>query len=67
MTGCLEDEPEAKEFFYSLNKSHQDYFIKWIDSAKTESTRTKRLAQSVTAFTRKMNYGEMIRWSRNQD
>ena len=58
---CLSDEPAAVAFFSSLAKSHQDYFAKWIDSAKTEQTRIKRIAQSVSALSKKMGYGEMIR------
>jgi hypothetical protein len=63
---CLEDEPEAKSFFESLAPSHQKYFSKWIDEAKTEATRTKRLAQAVEGLCRKMDYGTMIRWGREQ-
>ncbi|MET0394714.1 MAG: YdeI/OmpD-associated family protein, partial [Chitinophagaceae bacterium] len=58
---CLGDEPEALSFFQTLPGSHQRYFSKWIDDAKTEGTRTKRIAQSVTALARHMGYGEMIR------
>jgi Domain of unknown function (DUF1905)/Bacteriocin-protection, YdeI or OmpD-Associated len=58
---CLEDEPKAVAFFNSLAKSHQSYFVKWIDSAKTEGTKIKRIAQSVSALSRNMGYGEMIR------
>lgn len=65
LTECLDDDPQAAEYFYSLNNSHQDYFIKWIESAKTEATKTKRLAMSVTAFSRKMDYGQMIRYHRD--
>jgi uncharacterized protein YdeI (YjbR/CyaY-like superfamily) len=67
LTDCLDDEPEASGYFYGLNNSHQDYFIKWIESAKTETTKTKRLALCITAFTRKMSYGEMIRASRTEN
>lgn len=58
---CLSDEPVGVAFFRSLAKSHQDYFIKWIDSAKTDQTRIKRIAQSVSALSRKLGYGEMMR------
>ena len=58
---CLSDEPGAIVFFKSLAKSHQDYFVKWIDSAKTEPTKVKRIAQAVSALSKKMGYGEMIR------
>jgi hypothetical protein len=58
---CLGDEPEAKKFFTNLTGSHQKYFSKWIDSAKTEPTKAKRIAMAVTALSRKMGYNEMIR------
>jgi hypothetical protein len=58
---CLADEPAANVFFKSLTGSHRRYFSKWIDSAKTEGTRTKRIAQAVTALAKKWGYPEMIR------
>jgi len=58
---CFEAEPEALEFFNSLAKSHRDYFVKWIDSAKTEPTRVKRIVNTVNAMVRRMDYGAMIR------
>ena len=58
---CLDDEPAAAIFFNSLSRSHQMYFSRWIDSAKTEATRTKRIAMTVQAAARKLGYPEMIR------
>lgn len=58
---CLQDDPAAHDFFKSLTGSHQRYFSKWIDSAKTEPTRVKRIAMSVNALAKKWGYGEMIR------
>ena len=58
---CLQDEPEAITYFKTLPGSHQKYFSKWIDSAKTEPTRAKRIAQAVNALSRKQGYAEMIR------
>ena len=58
---CLADEPKALEFFNTFSRSVQNYYSKWIESAKTEPTRTKRIALSVTALSRKMHYTEMIR------
>jgi uncharacterized protein YdeI (YjbR/CyaY-like superfamily) len=57
---CLADEPEALAYFNSLPKSHQNYFGTWIRQAKTEGTRTKRLACVVTAMTRRLNFAEML-------
>jgi hypothetical protein len=58
---CLADEPHALKFFQQLAKSHQNYFTKWIQSAKTEPTKAKRIAQSITALSRRQNFGEMLR------
>ena len=58
---CLADDPAAKTFFESLTGSHQRYFSKWIDSAKTEPTKVKRIAMAVNALAKKWGYGGMIR------
>lgn len=63
---CLADEPGALEHFTLLAKSHQNYFTNYIESAKTDETRTKRIAQAVTAMMRKMDFGEMIRAGKKQ-
>lgn len=62
---CLADEPAAEKFFKTLAGSHQNYFSKWIESAKTEGTRVKRIAMAVNALARKMGYAEMIREGKN--
>lgn len=61
---CLADEPAAQKFFKSLPGSHQRYFSKWIDSAKTLPTKTKRIAQAVNALAKKWGYAEMLRASK---
>ena len=58
---CLADEPRADAFFKTLAGSHQRYFSKWIDSAKTDATRTRRIALAVNALAQGEGYAEMIR------
>ena len=58
---CLQDEPEAMAYFNSLPKSHQQYYSKWIESAKTIETKSKRIVLTVNAALNKMSYAEMIR------
>lgn len=58
---CLADEPQALAHFNQLPKSHQNYFTRWINEAKTEATKTKRIAQAVTALSQGMDFGETIR------
>lgn len=58
---CLMEEEHLMSFFLSFAKSHQNYFIKWINEAKTEVTRTKRLAMTITAMYKKQDFGAMMR------
>ena len=58
---CLDDEPTAKEYFYTLTLSHRTYYSKWIDAAKTEPTRIRRIALAVSAMERSMDFGQMLR------
>jgi len=58
---CLDDAPEARQFFDTLTGSHRNYFSKWIDSAKTEPTRIKRITMAVNALSKKWGFPEMLR------
>ncbi len=58
---CLQDEPKAFENFNAMPKSFQNYYSKWIESAKTEPTKTKRIAVAVSTLAKGMNFSEMIR------
>jgi hypothetical protein len=49
-----------------LPGSHRNYFSKWIDSAKTDATKTKRIAMAVNALSKKWGYPEMMRNSRKE-
>ena len=63
---CFEFDPEALIQFNTLPRSHRDYFINWINSAKTNETRNKRIINTVNAMLRKWDYGTMIRAMRNE-
>ncbi len=58
---CLADEPDAERYFGSLAESHRGYFIKWIDSAKTEPTKAARIVHTLNALVQKMDYAQMLR------
>ena len=58
---CLKEEPEAFSFFNELPKSHQNYFSKWIATARTDATKAKRIARTLNALAQKMNYAQMLR------
>jgi Domain of unknown function (DUF1905)/Bacteriocin-protection, YdeI or OmpD-Associated len=61
---CLADEPAALRFFKSKPPSFQSYYSKWIEIAKTEETRAKRIAMAVSSLAKKIEFGEMLRMQR---
>jgi len=61
---CLADEPAAWAFFNTKTRSFQNYYSKWIESAKTETTRAKRIALAVSSLAKKIEFGEMLRMER---
>lgn len=63
---CFDFDPEAQTQFESLAMSHRNYFIKWIESAKTDETRAKRIVNTVNAMLRKWSYNVMIREMRKE-
>jgi hypothetical protein len=58
---CLRDEPRALAHFKTLSGSHQRYFSKWIEEAKTIETKTKRITMAVVALSSDMGFPEMLR------
>lgn len=62
---CLKDDSKAFAFFKTLPRSHQNYFSKWIESAKTDSTKAKRIAMALNAFLKKQGFPEMLRAQKN--
>ena len=61
---CLKEDPLAMKFFKTLPGSHQRYFSKWIDDAKTMQTKTKRIVMALTAFSKQQGFQEMMRVNR---
>ena len=57
---CMEDDPVAFEYFKKLPASHQHYYSKWIESAKTDTTKAKRIALAMNAFSKKMSFSQMM-------
>lgn len=66
LLSCLADEPAAKKYFDGLPTSHQHYYSKWIETAKTSSTKIKRIAIVVNGLARRMDFGAMLREQRDQ-
>ena len=63
---CLQDEPEAFEYFNNLPQGHRNYYTKWIDSAKTDETKTKRITLVIRTMLLKMDFGAMLRLDREE-
>jgi Domain of unknown function (DUF1905)/Bacteriocin-protection, YdeI or OmpD-Associated len=63
---CMADEPEALEYYNSLPQGHRNYFTKWIETAKTDTTKAKRIALVIKTMIRKMDFGAMLREERDE-
>ncbi len=63
---CLQDEPDALKNFTDLLPSHQQYYSKWIESAKTEVTKVKRIGVVVNGLARGLDFGTMLREERDK-
>ncbi|MGN7989584.1 YdeI/OmpD-associated family protein [Pedobacter sp. 22226] len=61
---CLSEEEHLIRNFLKQPKSHQNYYINWINQAKTEATRTKRLTMTVKAMDKEQDFGAMMRESK---
>lgn len=49
---CLHDEPEALQFYESLDENEQQDYVKWIFSAKSEQTKVDRIAKTLDRLLR---------------
>jgi hypothetical protein len=58
---CLEADADAKTFYYKQPKSHQHYWIKWIESVKGAQARESRLMRATTALAKGFGFAEMLR------
>ncbi len=64
---CLAQEDGLLSTFLAQPKSHRNYFINWLNTAKTEPTRTKRLILIVNAMAKQQDFGLMIRSNREKN
>ncbi|TDG36614.1 DUF1905 domain-containing protein [Pedobacter changchengzhani] len=63
---CLREESHLMQNFIGQPKSYQNYYINWINQAKTETTRTKRIVMTVIAMDKKQDFGTMMRESKEK-
>ena len=63
---CLKDEPDAYTYFKNLPASHQNWFSNWIKAARTQNTKTKRMATVVTSCLHKLSFPEMMKLYRDE-
>ena len=64
LLASLDDAPQAKSKFGTLPKSHQMYYSKWIEAARTTDTKARRIAMTVMAMEKNMSFAEMLRANR---
>ena len=60
MLVCLQDDPRALDFFESLSEGEQNYYLKWVYSAKRTETKVNRLASTVDKLARGLKFNDKV-------
>lgn len=58
---CLEFDAKAKKAFNNMPGSHQRYYSNWVEQAKTEATKAKRIAKTVKGLSLGMSFAEILK------
>lgn len=61
LEACLKEDKVALKQFKTLLLSHQNYFHRYVWSAKGEATKAGRIVNVINAMYKKQNFPEMIR------
>jgi hypothetical protein len=57
---CMKDEPVAYVKFKKLPRSHQNYYSKWVESAKTPETKSRRIGVVINGILQDHTLREML-------
>jgi len=61
---CMKDEPIAFSKFKKLPKSYQNYYSKWVGSAKTPETKSRRIGIVINGVLNDQTLAEMLKANR---
>jgi hypothetical protein len=64
LMACMADAKEAYDRFMALPRSHQNYYSKWVETAKTEVTKAKRIACVIKGMLLNQTFAEMLKSGR---
>ena len=64
---CFSDDPEAEKYFKGLPASHRNWYSNWVKGAKTEITKSKRIATVIKACAQRLSFGEMMKQYRDEN
>jgi sugar phosphate isomerase/epimerase len=61
LIACLQDAPKAWKVFGAMPDSHQRYYSNWVESAKTQVTKDKRIVKVVKGLSMGMTFAEILK------
>ena len=61
---CLAEDKKVQVIFDKLPNSHKNYYSKWIETAKTDVTKAKRIAMVLNGLPKGWAFGEILRANR---
>ncbi len=53
---CLLDDPAARQTFYGFRESEQKFYVDWIQSAKRDETKVKRLTETLIRLSKGLRF-----------
>jgi hypothetical protein len=66
LLACLAEDKKVKALFDKLPGSHKNYYSKWVDSAKGEATKARRIAMVMDGLPKGWTFAEMLRADREK-
>ena len=65
LAACFIDDPDALEYFNKLPQSHRNWYSNWVKGAKTDITKSKRIATVIRSCAQQMSFSEMMKQYRD--
>lgn len=64
LLACLKEDKKVMVAWEKIPGSHKNYYSKWVESAKTDATKAKRIAMVMDGLPKGWTFGEMLRAAR---
>jgi hypothetical protein len=64
LIACVAEDKEVQKAWDAIPNSHKNYYSKWIETAKSDATKAKRIAMVMDGLPKGWTFNEMLRAAR---